>query len=79
MTSDGQARPDEYTINEAIEAQGFGRFHYWMLLLCGLCWMADAAELMLLSFLGPVLERDPAWLLAPHQVALIAGVCICSV
>ena len=63
-----------YTVTEAIEAQGFGRFHWWMLALCGVCWMADAAELMLLSFLGPVLERDPAWHLAPHEVAVIAAV-----
>ena len=32
---------------------GFGKFQLGMLLYAGLAWLADAAEMILLSFIGP--------------------------
>lgn len=35
---------------------GFGRFQWLLLLYTGLAWLADACEIMLLSFLGPAVR-----------------------
>lgn len=42
---------DVYSVEDAIEKVGFGKFQVKVLFLCGFCWMADAMEIMLLSFL----------------------------
>jgi hypothetical protein len=41
------------TVDEAIETIGFGKFQLAMLAYTGLVWLADAAEMILLSFIGP--------------------------
>jgi len=41
------------TVDEAIETIGFGKFQLGMLMYTGLAWLADAAEMILLSFIGP--------------------------
>lgn len=40
-----------YTVDDAIEAIGMGRFQYIVLSLAGLCWIADSMEMLLLSFI----------------------------
>ena len=40
-------------MEDAIEALGWGPFHWQLLLQCGLSWACDAMEMMLLSFLVP--------------------------
>lgn len=45
--------PDTYSVDDALDAVRFGRFQYALLGLTGLCWMGDAMEMLLLSFLGP--------------------------
>jgi len=42
----------------AIEATGYGKFHYWLLLVCGWANAADAVELLCVSFLLPSAECD---------------------
>jgi hypothetical protein len=42
-----------FTIDEAIEAIGIGRFQYALLAYVGLAWISDALEMMILSFVGP--------------------------
>ena len=42
-----------WTVDQAIDGAGFGRFQLVMLFFTGLAWMGDAMEMMLLSFLGP--------------------------
>jgi hypothetical protein len=49
----------QYTINEAIEYCGFGRFQITMLFITGAAWMADAMEVFLISFITPTLSK--AW------------------
>lgn len=41
-----------YTLDEALQVLGFGRFQVAMLLYAGLAWLGDAMEMLLLSFLG---------------------------
>eukprot|EP01051_Picozoa_sp_SAG22_P005476 SAG22_NODE_326_length_12283_cov_248.386408_7_plen_292_part_00 len=44
-----------FTVDEAIEAVGFGKYQIGVLLMGGLCWMADAMEMLLLSYVkGPL-------------------------
>eukprot|EP00297_Palpitomonas_bilix_P000475 CAMPEP_0113912342 /NCGR_PEP_ID=MMETSP0780_2-20120614/28874_1 /TAXON_ID=652834 /ORGANISM="Palpitomonas bilix" /LENGTH=549 /DNA_ID=CAMNT_0000909291 /DNA_START=12 /DNA_END=1661 /DNA_ORIENTATION=- /assembly_acc=CAM_ASM_000599 len=45
-----------YTCNDAIESVGFGRFQILLFLIAGFLWMADAMEMMMLSFLGPAVQ-----------------------
>ncbi|DBA80728.1 TPA: hypothetical protein ACH3X1_007959 [Trebouxia sp. C0004] len=64
--------PSQYTVTEAVDYIGFGRFQWLMLLYTGLAWCADAMEMMLLSFLGPAAKCE--WALTPSQESLITSV-----
>ena len=61
-----------WTVTEAIDASGFGRFQLMMLLFTGLAWMGDAMEMMLLSFLGPSVRCE--WGISPKQEARLTSV-----
>ena len=37
---------------------GFGKFHYWLLLVCGWANASDAVEILCISFLLPSAECD---------------------
>ena len=63
------AAEHSYTVEEAIEHIGFGRFQYKLSLLTGCAWMADAMELMILSIISPQLRCD--WQLTTWEEALI--------
>jgi len=65
-----------FTIDQAVEKIGFGRFQFKLSLLTGLAWMADAMEMMILSILAPALHCD--WLLNEWQKALITTVVFCG-
>lgn len=64
--------PKYYTVDQAVEKIGFGRFQLKLSILSGLAWMADAMEMMLLSILAPALHCD--WLLNEWQKASITTV-----
>ena len=61
-----------WTVNEAIDGSGFGRFQLMMLLFTGLAWMGDAMEMMLLSFLGPSVRCE--WGVSPMQEGRLTSV-----
>ena len=61
-----------WTVTEAIDASGFGRFQLMMLLFTGLAWMGDAMEMMLLSFLGPSVRCE--WGVSPMQEGRLTSV-----
>nr|CAD2171043.1 unnamed protein product [Meloidogyne enterolobii] len=61
--------PDVYTVDDAVEFLGFGRFQILLAFLTGLAWMADAMEIMILSILSPSLYCE--WAITPMQQALI--------
>ncbi|ELU05355.1 hypothetical protein CAPTEDRAFT_170750 [Capitella teleta] len=61
-----------YTVEDAVEHMGFGRFQLKVFFICGLFSATDALEMLMLSVLSPVLRCD--WLLSEWQVALITTV-----
>tara|TARA_R110002050_G_C8735813_1_gene497638 strand:- start:103 stop:507 length:405 start_codon:yes stop_codon:yes gene_type:complete len=46
------------TPDEAFNELGFGPFQARVLVLCGLCWLVDGMEVMILSFLLPELREE---------------------
>ncbi|KAI3790561.1 hypothetical protein L2E82_03682 [Cichorium intybus] len=61
-----------YTLDEALSAIGFGKFQVIVLAYAGLGWVAEAMEMMLLSFVGPAIQ--PEWGLSSSQESLISTV-----
>ncbi|KAH7373279.1 hypothetical protein KP509_17G048000 [Ceratopteris richardii] len=51
---------------------GFGPFQIWVLVYAGIVWMADAMEMMLLSFVGPAVQKT--WNLIPSQESMVTSV-----
>ena len=62
-------RPKQYTIDQAIEACGHGKFQRRVYIAAILIWWADTAEMIVLSFLATVLQ--PLWGLTSAQAATI--------
>ncbi|XP_059406636.1 synaptic vesicle 2-related protein-like isoform X1 [Carassius carassius] len=58
-----------FTVEEAVEAIGFGKFQWKLSMLTGVAWMADAMEMMLLSIATPQLRCE--WRLSSWKVAFI--------
>ncbi|XP_063744912.1 synaptic vesicle 2-related protein-like isoform X3 [Eleginops maclovinus] len=63
---------ETYTVDEALETIGFGKFQWKMSVVTGLSWVADAMEMMILCILSPQLHCE--WKLPGYQVALITSV-----
>jgi len=62
----------EVDLNEVLDSIPVGVFHYRLLLICGLSFMADAMEVSLLSFLSPCVSAD--WNLSDAETASITSV-----
>uniref|UniRef100_A0A8R1HUC3 MFS domain-containing protein n=1 Tax=Caenorhabditis japonica TaxID=281687 RepID=A0A8R1HUC3_CAEJA len=58
-----------FTVDDAVEALGFGRFQLKLSILTGMAWMADAMEMMLLSLISPALACE--WGISSVQQALV--------
>ncbi|XP_070204086.1 putative transporter SVOPL isoform X2 [Littorina saxatilis] len=73
-TSTNKEEDDEktYTVEEAVEAIGFGRFQLIVYFVGGTITAADALEMMLLSVLSPVVRCE--WNLSEWKVAFITTV-----
>ncbi|XP_067430936.1 synaptic vesicle 2-related protein [Thunnus thynnus] len=71
-TSGSNKTEETFTLDEALEAVGFGKFQWKISLLTGLSWIGDAMEMMILSILGPQLHCE--WRLPSYKVALITSV-----
>ena len=63
---------DTFTVSQAINALGFGKFQVMLSLFTGLCWMADSMEMMILSILSPALHCD--WKIDEYQQAFLTTV-----
>ena len=48
----------KFNMEQALESVGLGPFQYILLAACGLAWMADAMEIILLSFLLDPLKKE---------------------
>eukprot|EP00937_MAST-01D_sp_MAST-1D-sp2_P000977 g977.t1 len=67
-------RPDElreWSVDDALEFIGVGRFQLMALVLCGMVFMGDAVEVMVLGFLQA--ELQVRWSLSATQAAAISG------
>lgn len=55
-----------FTVEEAMDSLGFGKFQALLLGYTGMAWVAEAMEMMLLSFVGPAVRSE--WGLDGWQV-----------
>ena len=55
VVGDGQ----EYTVEDAMNTVGFGKYHWFLVFFAGMAWMGDAMEVMILSYLGPAVRNSP--------------------
>lgn len=74
--------PEGYTVEEAVEAIGFGRFHILLFIIMGSANIIEAMEIMLLAVLSPEIRCE--WRLDDWQVALVStmvffGYMLCGV
>lgn len=60
------------SIDEAVERIGYGHFQRRILISTGLCFAADAMQVVSLSFLTPVLKRE--WNLGTEEAASVTSV-----
>jgi len=65
----GVVPDDTFTVDQAVNATGFGKFQVKLSLVTGLSWMADSMEMMILSIISPALKC--AWRLPDWKQALI--------
>eukprot|EP01130_Rhizamoeba_saxonica_P004871 TRINITY_DN1974_c0_g1_i3.p1 TRINITY_DN1974_c0_g1~~TRINITY_DN1974_c0_g1_i3.p1 ORF type:complete len:373 (-),score=60.13 TRINITY_DN1974_c0_g1_i3:453-1571(-) len=63
---------DIRTVDQVIDDIGLGKAQLLLFFVCGLSWATDAVEILLLSFLLPVLERD--WELSSVSTGLLGSV-----
>jgi len=64
--------PDTFTVSQAINALGFGKFQVMLSFFTGLCWMADSMEMMILSILSPALRCE--WGIDEYKQAFLTTV-----
>ena len=62
----------EFTIDEALISMGFGKFQIYLLAYAGMGWIAEAMEMMLLSFIGPAVQVE--WGLSSNKESMITSV-----
>ncbi|NXM02814.1 SVOP protein, partial [Tyrannus savana] len=58
-----------FTVEEAVETIGFGRFHIILFLIMGSTGVAEAMEIMLIAVVSPLIRCE--WQLQDWQVALV--------
>ncbi|KAB1275982.1 putative transporter SVOPL [Camelus dromedarius] len=61
--------PKTFTVEDAVETIGFGRFHVALFLIMGSTGVAEAMEIMLIAVVSPVIRCE--WQLENWQVALV--------
>uniref|UniRef100_A0A0E0KUZ6 Major facilitator superfamily (MFS) profile domain-containing protein n=1 Tax=Oryza punctata TaxID=4537 RepID=A0A0E0KUZ6_ORYPU len=61
-----------YSVDDALLSSGFGRYQILILSYAGVGLIAEAMEMMLLSFVGPSVQLE--WKLSSHQESMITSV-----
>ncbi|XP_069084085.1 putative transporter SVOPL isoform X1 [Pleurodeles waltl] len=69
VTIDPPSERKTYTIEDAVETIGFGRFHILLFLIMGSTGVVEAMEIMLLAVVSPLIRCE--WHLENWQVALV--------
>ncbi|XP_068129003.1 putative transporter SVOPL isoform X2 [Hyperolius riggenbachi] len=67
--TDSSKTPKTYTVEDAVETIGFGRFHIILFLIMGSTGIAEAMEIMLLAVISSSIRCE--WRLQSWQVALV--------
>ncbi len=70
--SDKEESEETYTVEEVMDKLGFGPFQILITVFCGLLWIADAMELMILAILSPILKCQ--WQLSTVEEAAVTSV-----
>ncbi|WOK92085.1 organic cation/carnitine transporter 7 isoform X1 [Canna indica] len=65
-----------YTVDDALISVGFGKFQALVLVYAGMGWVSEAMEVMLLSFVGPSVQKE--WKLSSNEESLITSVVFCG-
>ncbi|XP_073755358.1 putative transporter SVOPL isoform X3 [Callorhinus ursinus] len=65
-----------FTVEDAVETIGFGRFHIALLLIMGSTGVVEAMEIMLIAVVSPVIRCE--WQLENWQVALVTTILLIS-
>lgn len=68
----GVVPDDTFTVTQAVNSLGFGRFQIILSFVTGLCWMADSMEIMILSILSPALHCE--WGVSQYRQAFLTTV-----
>lgn len=68
----GRHRGERMTIDDGIERLGMGKFQLLVLTAAGMCFAADAMQVLLLSFLSEVLRLE--WHLTDDETAFITSI-----
>jgi MFS family permease len=73
--SDEEVSPDRgavYTVEDAVNEIGYGPFQVLLTVFCGLLWLSESMEFLLLSVLSPAVKCQ--WSLSNTEEALITSV-----
>ena len=68
----GVVPDDTFTVTQAINSIGFGRFQIVLSFVVGLCWMADSMEMMILSILPLALHCE--WGINQYRQAFLTTI-----
>jgi MFS family permease len=63
---------NSYTVAEAIDAYGFGKYNYLMLLACSTCWIACCMVMESVTWILQFMEDDPDTQLTDTARGMIA-------
>ncbi|VAI36366.1 unnamed protein product [Triticum turgidum subsp. durum] len=63
---------ETYTTDDALTAMGFGKLQGLVLVYAGMGWVAEAMEVMLLSFVGPLIREE--WKISAQDESLLSSV-----
>ncbi|KAM3277908.1 hypothetical protein ACQJBY_045655 [Aegilops geniculata] len=63
---------ETYTTDDALTTMGFGKLQGLVLVYAGMGWVAEAMEVMLLSFVGPLIREE--WKISAQDESLLSSV-----
>ena len=71
LTLQMEEQSASYTVDDALLSSGFGKFQILIFSYAGIGLIAEAMEMMLLSFVGPSVQLE--WKLTSHQESMITS------
>ena len=71
LTLQMEEQSASYTVDDALLSSGFGKFQVLIFSYAGIGLIAEAMEMMLLSFVGPSVQLE--WKLTSHQESMITS------